>query len=141
MQTFLLPYIIAGQPAEKLFVKVDAANITLAAIKAEGEIRKAHTAELCANLKKELVAGEVTEFKPVRVAVAEIDYMYRDKATGKLDPTKVFAAYAEQARERAQQQAAQPQYKKPRKKRCDAGQRRGRRFYQPRHDMGGNYGP
>ncbi len=68
MQTFLLPYIVQGKPIARLFAKVAANTISAAAAMAEEQIRKSFRDK----------TGE-----RVCVAVAEIDFTFRDRETGK----------------------------------------------------------
>ncbi len=66
---FILPYIIAGQPASRSFMEVNGFDTISAAVaSAEEVLRKKYSALLKRN---------------VCVAVAEIDFTYLDRETGK----------------------------------------------------------
>lgn len=78
MQLFLLPYILSSNPAQRLFVKVVADTISAAAAKAEEQIRKAYWREF---------------HKTVIVGVAEVDYTWRNRATGRPIPQPAPRTY------------------------------------------------
>ncbi len=69
--TFLLPYIIYGQPAARNFVKVSGDTISAAAAAAEIQLREKYTKELG---------------KRVCVGVAEVDFTFRNRDTGEPIP-------------------------------------------------------
>lgn len=71
MKTFLLPYLIFGQPVARNFVQISAATIELAAEAAEKQLRDKYS-----KLLKKLVC----------VGVLHVDYTYRDHKTGKPIP-------------------------------------------------------
>ena len=85
MQTFLLPYIVSGQPVERLFAKVTAANISAAAAGTEERLRK-HWQEKTG--------------KNVCVAVAEVDYTYKNQETGEDLPRPAQAPVQQPVRRR-----------------------------------------
>jgi hypothetical protein len=65
--SFLLPYIIHGQPFARNFVEVTGATITAAAIAAEIQLREKYTKLFN---------------RRVCVAVAEVDFTFRNRDTG-----------------------------------------------------------
>jgi hypothetical protein len=71
MPLFLLPYIVAHEPGLKRFAKVEAPNIEMGA------------ASACKQLRAHYVK---TVGHEVNLAVAEIDYTWRDRETGKPIP-------------------------------------------------------
>lgn len=96
---FVLPYIIAGQPKSRSFMEVDGFDtISAAAASCEVTLREKYT-----KLLK----------KAICVAVAEIDFTFRDRETGKQTE--------EQRRAEVLSRAPKPAYRPQRRRRNQGG--------------------